>query len=164
MRIWKISAGSRSIFWKQFVDGKIAAFGAWDEGSFRNYATREELFKKMNEYSLRERGKVTTSHVEAWNFYKSIEIGDLLILYRKGQIVAVGVVAGDYDYVPGNVWSGEKYFHVRPTKWRLLNLQKQRISTHLVKSLSIPPDTLHEIDEKEDIIEILSIVISDAVN
>jgi predicted Mrr-cat superfamily restriction endonuclease len=163
MKIWKISAGQHSDYWKRFVDEKIAAFGAWDEGSFRNYKTREELFRKVNEYSLKERGKTTTSHVEAWNFYKSIEIGDLMVLYREGRIVAIGFVAGDYDYVDSNVWNGEKYFHVRPTKWKLLDLSKQKVSSHLKKSLSVPPDTLHEIDEKEDIVEILRIVVSDLI-
>jgi len=159
MRVWKISAGARSEHWKKFVAEEVSAFGAWDEGSFRNYKTREELFEKMKSYSLKERRKSTTSHVEAWNFYKAVDIGDLMVLYRKGAILAIGVVTGDYDYDESKSWSGERYFHVRPTKWKILDPANRKISQHLVKSLSIPPDTLHEIDNKEDIVEILRAIL-----
>lgn len=159
MRVWKISAGEQSRHWKRFVFEEVAAFGAWDEGRFGRYKTRNELFKKLKNYSLKRWGRSTTSHVEAWHFYKSVNIGDLMVLYRKGGIVAIGVVVGDYDFDESKVWNEERYFHVRSVKWKLLDPSNRRISRHLKMSLSIPPNTIHEVREKEDIVEILSMLL-----
>jgi predicted Mrr-cat superfamily restriction endonuclease len=112
----------------------------------------------MNAYSINNRGKGTTSHIEAWNFYKSVEIGNLLLLYRKGKILAMGYVTGDYDYNEENVFDGEQYYHVRPTKWKALDVSKQKFSPHLINSLTKPSDTIHEIEKKEDILEVLNLV------
>lgn len=159
MRIWKISAGKQSRHWRRFVAEDVAAFGAWDEGSFRNYKTRDDLFKKLKSYSLKKWGKSTTSHVEAWDFYEEVNIGDLMVLYRKGGVVAIGVVTGDYEYDESKVWDGEKYFHVRSVKWKLLDPSNRKISNDLKKNLSVPPDTVHEMKDRKDITEILRLVL-----
>ena len=147
MRIWKISAGEHSKYWRNFVNGELAAFGAWDEGDLRHYHDEKELFQRMNTYSINNRGKGTTSHIEAWNFYKSIDTGSLLLLYQKGKILALGYVIGNYDYNEENVFDGEHYYHVRSTKWKLLDVSKQKLSPHLINSLSKPSDTIYEIEK-----------------
>lgn len=112
----------------------------------------------MNAYSIKHWGTGTTSHIEAWNFYRSVEIGNLLLLYQKGKILALGCVTGDYDYNEENMFGGERYYHVRPTKWKLLDISKQKLSPHLINSLTKPSDTIHEIDDKEDMLEVLELV------
>lgn len=159
LKIWKISAGTQSRYWKDFVYEEIAAFGAWNEGSFENYKTRDELFQKLKAYSLREWGKSTTSHVEAWNFYKEVDIGDLMVLYRKGSIIAIGIIVGNYYFDDDKFLNGEKFFHIRPVKWRLLDPLNRKISGDLMKKLTIPPDTIHEIKDKELLVEILRLVL-----
>ncbi|MFQ5763060.1 MAG: HNH endonuclease [Candidatus Bathyarchaeia archaeon] len=155
MRIWKISAGRKSVHWKRFVNDGIAALGAWDEGDLRQYKTREDLREKLNQYSRRERRKGTRSHVEVWNFCNAVEKNELMVLYKKKCICAIGRVTGEYDFNPENRYGREKYFHVLPVEWKELSPPFCDLSDRLIRKLSHPSDALREIKDEECINEIM---------
>ena len=51
---------------------------------------------------------------QLWNFRKSIEIGDLIVMPRKGQpTIAIGEIAGDYVFLADR----PEHFHRREVTW-----------------------------------------------
>jgi predicted Mrr-cat superfamily restriction endonuclease len=139
------------------------AFGAWDEGNLGDYSDREALRDRLQKYSKRKFGKGTSSHVEAWNFLK-LEAGSLVVLYGERAIIAMGVVTGPYHYDPNNVYvydTGDKahFSHIRPVKWiKTFDPPVREISQHLLRKLSKPSDTLHEIKDHRYILELMEIL------
>ncbi len=153
-RIWKISAGRYSRYWKSFIDDKVVAFGTWDEGNLNNYSYREELKEKMIAYSIQNYHKKSTSYFELWNFFKEMEISDIVVLYRKKAILAIGEITSKYKYNPENTYNGEAYHHVKSVKWKVFPQPFNKISELLYRKLSKPSDTFHEIKDKTCIAEI----------
>lgn len=158
-----MSAGPKSVFWKQFIKNNLIAFGAWDEGDLKNYPKIEGLKDRMQKYSERIFGRGTTSHIEAWNF-RELKMGDVILLYGKKAIIAIGVVTGPYKYDPNNIYTYEngesgKYFHVRPVEWlKVFEPPVKGLSNKLITKLSKPSDTLHKIEDPRCILEALKIL------
>jgi predicted Mrr-cat superfamily restriction endonuclease len=154
-RIWKISAGKLSKFWEYFIKDKLIAFGTWDEGNLNNYSSREELKNTIIAYSLRYRHKSSNSYVELWNFFSEMKTGDIIVLYRKKAIVAIGEAKGKYEYRPNNNYDNEKYHHVKSVEWKkVFSPHFGKISERLYLKLCKPPDTFHEIKDRLCVTEI----------
>lgn len=162
-RIWKISAGTKSMFWEEFIENNLIAFGAWDEGDLSKYTDVKVLRDRMQGYSKRRFGHGTTSHNEAWNF-RELKISDVILLYGNKAIIAIGVVTGPYKFDPNNFYTHdnggtEKYFHIRPVEWiKVFEPPVKELSNRLITKLSKPSDTLHEIKDPKCIQEALKIL------
>ena len=157
MRVWKIIAGERSKFWRQFVEEGVAAIKANEEGDLEGYPSQAEFREKIERFSSLSKKKSNEEYAEAWNFINCLSQGDLLLLYRRGYVSALGLVTGKYGYHDGRLWMGEKFFHRRHARWKMLDTSKQRLSPHLKNTLSKSKCTLEEIIEKEDILEVCHI-------
>ena len=149
MRVWKIVAGRRSKFLKAFIKEGIAAL-----------KTREAE-NKGKDSALANQGKLTT---DEWNFINGLKEGDLLLLYKRGYISALGCVTGDYAYDATKFWKREKFFHTRPTVWRQLDTVKQKLPSHLKKTLSNMQVELQEVNDREDILDVVSIATAELFN
>lgn len=154
MRVWKIMAGEHSKFWRQFVTEGVAAIKAEEEGDLEGYKSQTEFAGKLERFSSFHKKKSNETYGDAWNFVSSLKQGDLLLLYRRGYVSALGLVTGEYTYHDGRLWMGEKFFHRRPAAWKMLDTSKQQLSPHLKNTLSKSQGTLEEIIEKEDILEV----------
>jgi len=161
VKYWKISAGKESIFWKDFVNNNFAAFGEWDEGNLDQYKDqKKKLVERLKKYSIKTWPKKysqgSTSGYQLWNFYDSLKPGDILILYGKLSIFAIGEVTGRYWYEEApNDECG--YPHRVPVKWAVPEYPITNLSKNLIKKLSKPTDTFHEIKSLENIVQLKKI-------
>ena len=157
MRVWKIMAGERSKFWKHFINEGIAAMKANEEGDLEGYSNKKEFLKKTRNFSSANKNQLTRIGDDTWNFIYRVKQGDLLLLYKQGYISAIGYVTGEYTYNETVFWKGKKFFHRRLATWKLLDTTRQKLPTHLRRTLSNLQGTLQELDEKEDILEVCHI-------
>jgi predicted Mrr-cat superfamily restriction endonuclease len=166
MRVWKIIAGERSKHWRKFVSQQIAAINAGEEGDLYGYTNEKEFLEHTKNYSQLNKCKKKNNlaNNEAWNLYSNVQIGDLLLLYGQGKILALGYITGKYTYYDCFRWEGEKYFHRRKAKWKIIDTSKKNISPRLKKNLKKLETNLQEINEKEDLLEILDIAANQLFN
>ena len=70
---------------------------------------------------------------QVWSFIDGIEIGDLIVMPRKGRpIIAVGQMTGDYIYRPGRAG----LTHGRAVEWINREVSRARLERDLKRSLS----------------------------
>ena len=154
MRVWKIMAGEGSKFWKEFVSERVVAMKAREEGDLDGYSSQDELLEKTGSYHASSEKNSGEGYIWAWSFVSQLEQGDLLLLYRRGYVLALGRVTGEYTYSDGRFWRGQKFFHRRSASWKILNTPQQKLSPRLKCTLARLHGTLEEISEKEDILEV----------
>ena len=154
LRVWKIMAGEGSKFWKEFVSERVVAIRAREEGDLDGYSSQDELLEKTGTYHISNRKNSGEGYVWAWSFVSQLEQGDLLLLYRRGYVLALGCVTGEYTYSDGRFWRGQKFFHRRRASWKVLDTPRQKLSPRLKGTLAKLHGTLEEISEKEDILEV----------
>jgi len=147
-------AGESSKFWKEFVAEGVVAMKAREEGDLEGYASQSELLEKVERFREPSKVKTCNEYVCAWVFVNRLAEGDLLLLYRRGYVLALGCVTGEYTYSDGRLWRGQKFFHRRPATWKVLNTPKQKLSPRFKSTLSKLQGELREISEKEDILEV----------
>ena len=147
-------AGESSRFWKEFVSERVVAMKAREEGDLDGYSSQDELLEKAGNYTESSSKNSGDGYVWAWSFVNRIEQGDLVLLYKRGYVLALGCVTGEYTYSDGRCWKGQKFFHRRPVKWKVLDTPRQKLSPRLKNTLSKLHGTLQEINEKEDILEV----------
>jgi len=147
-------AGESSRFWKEFVSERVVAMKAREEGDLDGYSSQDELLEKAGSYCASSSKRSGEGYVWAWSFVNRLEQGDLVLLYKRGYVLALGCVTGEYTYSDGRLWRGQKFFHRRPVKWKVLDTPRQKLSPRLKNTLSRLHGTLQEISEKEDILEV----------
>ena len=147
-------AGESSRFWKEFVSEGVVAMKAHEEGDLDGYSSQDELLEKAGGYYSENTKESGDEYVGAWNLVSSLEQGDLLLLYRRGYVLALGCVTGDYTYSDGRTWRRQKFFHRRSATWKILDTPKQKLSPRLKNTLSRLHGSVREISEKEDILEV----------
>jgi len=67
VRVWKIIAGERSKFWRQFVEEGVAAIKANEEGDLEGYPSQAEFREKIERFSSLSKKKSNEEYAEAWN-------------------------------------------------------------------------------------------------
>ena len=68
-----------------------------------------------------------------------------MVSYRKGRIVAIGTVTGDYRYDEKN--QGKIFAHKRSVEWKVYDPPCGNISKNLHNHLRRPSVTLREVRE-----------------
>jgi len=160
VRVWKMMGGEGSKFWREFVIEGVAAMKANEEGDLYGYSSRKEFLERVGGFSVLGKKNSINTCTDAWNFISCLKQGDLLLLYRRGYVSALGFVTGEYTYHDGKMWRCEKFFHRRPVAWKMLDTSKQKLSPHLKNTLLNLHGKLEEINEKEDILEVCHIAAS----
>ena len=112
-RYWLYAPGSNASLWDEFYDEGIMGIG-WDEiDDLRNYNTRDEMKKKLQEYN-NNNNSFHSDTLALWQFTYEIKSGDIVIV-KKGlhKIIGCGIVASDYYYDDER----DYYKHIRKVKW-----------------------------------------------
>lgn len=112
-RYWLYAPSSNASLWDEFYDEGIMGIG-WDEiDDLRNYKTRDEMKKKLQEYNNSNK----SFHVDTlalWQFTYEMQPGDIVIV-KKGlyKIIGCGIVNSDYCFDDER----EIFKHIRKVKW-----------------------------------------------
>lgn len=164
-RVWKISAGEKSKYRDDFIEGGFAALGEWDEGDVNKYAgSKSRLIKRIKHYSLKkwpERYKEgSTFGYQLWDFYNELDENDSVVLYGQGVIYAIGKINGAYWY-DEKAHVERQYPHRVPVLWKVAKPPIKNLSDVLHNCLTKPSNTFHEIKKEKCIEEINGLSNSD---
>lgn len=150
---WVISPGENSRLWDQFQAESMIALG-WDYlGELKNYDSKEAVERKIAEQ--RADGVRPTNDTKAvWDFYKEIQIGDVIYV-KEGikKILARGVVTGEYYFDD----EASEYKHRRKVDWLQVGKWElhQSIAQKTLTCLNPYPNFIKELDQlmNEDFID-----------
>ena len=118
-RYWKISPGEEAWNWDACRDGGFIAIG-WDELGDLSGLNRKEYDKRWTEIAPQKDGWAKTPSYQVWSFVNLREGDKIIANEGTTQVLGLGVVAGEYYFVP-NVRHG----HRVPVDW--YDLEKRPI-------------------------------------
>ena len=132
MAVWVIRGGSYEE--EALEDGKISI----------DYGVSKDLKDAQTRDDVRNLVQQVLPHVDnnrigqitgqLWNFKNSIEIGDLIVMPRKGQpTIAIGEMAGDYVFVADR----PEHFHRRKVTWINKEVARSSLDLDLKGSISL---------------------------
>ena len=101
---------------------------------------RESLGEIHPEWSCRQLGKAASY---LWNFKDGIQLGDLIVMPRKGQpIVAIGEMVGKYQYREVSDAESRGLSHFRAMNWISGRVPRDSLAKYLRTSLRYAPTTI----------------------
>ena len=111
VQYWTLGAGEGAYLWNEFYKDGIAAIG-WDTGDLRNYNSKEEVKKKLQE--VRNTDKNPRNDGRAlWDFLQEMHVADIVFVKRGSrEFVGRGIVKSDYRYE-----KDRSYQHIRDMEW-----------------------------------------------
>ena len=117
MAIWLVRAGSHGEYEQKFIqDAHI--YVTWDglDVDLATLPSRDALSTLMSQRYENAKPKTITNWVsQLWPFAHSMQEGDWVVIPLKTQqVIYVGEIVGDYEFVPGGP---DPYFHRRAVKW-----------------------------------------------
>ncbi|MGQ3102375.1 MAG: restriction endonuclease [Sphingopyxis solisilvae] len=103
MNSWRIAAGRKGRFIKEFIDGGFVSIGWHPLGDLTAYRTREEMLDRARiEYPSWTQRKLEVAVNQAWRFVHGIQIGDHIACYDPSErIYNLGRIKGDAEYESG---------------------------------------------------------------
>ena len=115
MTVWIMQAGPQGEYAEHILTENVLTIGWGDFGTFADLQDQQQIFDRIQpSLAHKKQGVVTFYATQIWRFTNLMAVGDLVVLRLWHQpIVAIGEVAGDYQYRPE---AGE-YPHVRAVKW-----------------------------------------------
>ena len=99
MAVWIVRGGH---YEEDSLEKGLISIGFGLDEDLKGILSREDLQRRIQQNNV----TLTPSQVanwagQVWRFKEKIQVGDLLLMPRKGQpTVAIGRVAGEYVYVP----------------------------------------------------------------
>ena len=150
MALWVVRCGSNGEYEDQALEGSRVVMG-FDSIDLTEVQTRDaakDLYSQLVP-------DATTSQIgnwagQLWNFKDSIKVGDLVVMPRKktSEIVAVGEVAGDYEFHPDDPW------HKRAVTWISDEVPRDSLDQALLRSLRsdltvFMPDRLNNVEAEQ---------------
>ena len=150
MAVWVVRCGSNGEFEDEALENGKLTLG-FDAMDLTNVHTREAL-KNMYHQVVPDATAYQIGNWagQLWNFKDSIKIGDLVVMPRKKtwDVVAVGEIAGEYEYHP------EHPCHKRAVTWISNNVSRDSLDQGLSKSMKsdltvFMPDRLNNVEAEE---------------
>jgi restriction system protein len=144
--MWLFRGGKRGEHEEKFLrEGRV--YFTWEglRGSVATCASRDAVAALLCTSYPKLGGRRLTSFVgQGWAFVERMSRGDLLVMPRKKrQAVAVGEIAGEPEYQPGEEATG--YTNWRAVRWLLEDLPKRALDAETVRTVSKFPATICEI-------------------
>ncbi|MDI9430651.1 MAG: restriction endonuclease [Planctomycetota bacterium] len=133
MAVWLVRAGLKGEQEDWAIEHGRAVIGWSEMKDLSDYSTPDTLLAGLRAaYPEASAGRLRNWRGQLWAFARRIEPGDLVVLPLRGRdIVAVGKVLGDYEYVPQNPeWTK----HTRPVQWIHVDLPRSRFDQDLLYS------------------------------
>ncbi len=140
-KYWIYAPGETASEWDNFYSQGIMGL-EWDElGDLNNYASKEEIVKKLQELHNSDGSKKNDSSA-CWDFKNSISKGDIIFV-KKGRstLMGYGIVTSDYYYDE----NANSYKKRRDIEWKKKGEWKP--------DFEMPLKTLTDISENKESIE-----------
>ena len=144
---WLYSPGENATMWEELYQKGIMGLGWKELGNLKQYKSKEEIAKKLNEFSEEDKQFVNDS-LANWQFVTELKKGDV-VYAKKGKMMIVGKGIIESDYFYDSVEN--KYPHKRKVNWE--RVPEFDFSMPIVK-------TLTKITEKTDLINKIENVIN----
>ncbi|MEV5967769.1 hypothetical protein AB0L70_38735 [Kribbella sp. NPDC051952] len=112
---WMVRAGRSGERAEAAIAEGLAIAGWVELGDLSEVKTRSEL-REVVRASYPDRGNTVIGNWtgQLWRFISRIQVGDLLVLPRNSDQIAIGTVTGAYEY---RAAADPNLRHVRPVKW-----------------------------------------------
>ena len=160
IRLWKISPWSGGSGWDDWKEVNIIEMGSWNKDSFLNtnildkYGTPERYYSEIGLDRDLNDDKNSNRYVQMKNFIWGIKEGDILLAYKKGEIVGLGEVGKRQNY---------RFFestHIKDILWHELknpfNVTKISFLNEFFKG-SRTNNTIYPLDDiKNEIIDLFN--------
>lgn len=112
---WLYAPGAGASMWNDFYDHGIMGLGWSELGDLSEYATKEDMRKKLQELSNNDSSQKNAAHA-VWQFVHDLKPGDVVFAKRgRSKILGRGVVTGEYSYEA----DAGKYPNVRSVDWEI---------------------------------------------
>ncbi len=113
IRYWMYAPGEQAKMWDEFCEKGIMGLGWPDLGDIRNYKSKDEVVKKLQELENTKSSKKNDATAN-YDFANSISVRDIVIA-KKGrkEYLGYGIVLSDYDYDD----TQEHYKSFRKVQW-----------------------------------------------
>ena len=149
MAVWLVRGGSNGERENEALDNMRSTIGFGGLDDVTN-TQRPEDVRAMLEQRWRydNPGVVTRYSKEIWNFKDSIEVGDLIVMPRKGQpTIAIGEVVGEYEY---RRKSDSELDHGRKVTWINQDVLRRSLDPHPDLKMGINTlKTVHQIKSED---------------
>ena len=141
MSVWVVRAGRSGEFEDFSLEESTAVIGFGFRQSIADFDDREQLLNSLRNdpyYQDLSAPKVRSAASQLWRFAKEIQLGDMILLPRKGhKVVSVGQVAGDYQFRPdfADLLQGAMC-HARGVVWKVLDIPRFNFDQDLLNSIN----------------------------
>lgn len=110
---WVYSPGRKAKYWDDFYASGIMAMGCAFLGDLKEYETKEEIKKGMQEH-FNDHKSYMNDTLACYEFTNTIKVGDYIFV-KKGikEVIGYGVVESEYFWDPERTY----YNNVRKVKW-----------------------------------------------
>jgi len=112
-RYWRIGTSDGKITYWDYMRSQNKVCIGWS--TVGDLAKLNPKSKTELETILRDEGyypghnnTISAKATEIFNFLKNISIGDVILAQKGVKILGIGVVAGDYEYIPSHMFSHQK--------------------------------------------------------
>lgn len=104
--LWFIRTDEGAFLWDDFKEKGCIVIG-WDEDGFEKFESYDDVKKKY--------GNRGTSSI--WNFYKVINVGDIVVAIGNRMVLGVGIITS--EYIPPHHSDNPRltYKNARKVKW-----------------------------------------------
>lgn len=132
VKYWMYAPGEQAKMWDEFYDKGIMGLGWPDLGDIRNYDSKEEVVKKLQELENTTSSKKNDATAN-YDFANHISKGDIVIAKRgRKEYLGYGIVLSDYDFDD----TQEHYKSFRKVKWIKKGIWNEEKADIVLKTLT----------------------------
>jgi restriction system protein len=101
-KMWKVNAGRRSIFAREFIDRSVVAIGWKEAGDYSNAQSYDEVYSSIvSAYPTRTERQNQVSAGQIWRFINEVKIGDPILTYDPSErLYHIGIVSSGPKFAP----------------------------------------------------------------
>ena len=148
MAVWIVRGGNNGEVEGTALEHGLALIGWPAIGDLADVSSKETIRDVLKQsYPDSPLGRIRNHTTSLWYFRGLIEVGDLIIMPRKGQkTIAVGEVAGEYEYRP----EFTEYPNVRRVKWIMPEVGTDSLESDLWEAVTRPVRTVSKLREDRE--------------
>ena len=148
MAVWIVRGGNNGECEATALEYNLALIGWPVMGDLTDVSSRDKMRDILQQsYPNSPPGRIRNHTTSLWYFRDNIEVGDLIVMPRKGQkTITVGEVLGEYEYRP----EFEEYPNVRMVKWIGPEVGTDSLAPDLWEAVTRPVRTVSKLREDRE--------------
>ncbi len=148
MAVWIVRGGNNGECEATALEYNLALIGWPAMGDLTDVSSRDKMRDILQQsYPNSPLGRIRNHTTSLWYFRDNIEVGDLIVMPRKGQkIVTVGKVLGEYEYRP----DFREYPNVRAVRWMNPEVSTDSLTPDLWEAVTRPVRTVSKLREDRE--------------